>query len=146
MDLFGNPVEVSKSITSFADERKNINDNWHYLGLVIIPTEKIPIVISKLKQHKKELGLCDSELKFTGLNLKEKGTKLECARRWLSELLYDPGNLFYFSILGLDKSKIDFSSFGPGETEKGSTLTCTTGFSEPTSLGLYHFALAKKPL
>lgn len=118
-DLFGNPIDTSKHVLIFADERKNVSNQWHYLGLVVIRAEKANYVLNILARHKTEHGVCDSELKFAALNKKGKGAKLNCAQAWLKELLYDHRSLFYFSVIGIDKNKLDFSYFGEGKEERG---------------------------
>lgn len=117
-DLFGNPRQSHKAITLFADERKNINGNWHYLGLLIIPSCKLQTAMARLESHRENLNLLDSEIKFSGMNKNGKGTKFACAMKWIDELLNDSADLFYSSILGIDQSKLDFSYFGP-EKDKG---------------------------
>lgn len=119
IDLFGNPLECRKALTLFADERKNINDTWHYLGLLIVPSYKLQRAIDCLVSHKKQFNLLDSEIKFSGMNAKGNGAKFKCAMRWINELVNDSAGLFYFSILGIDLSKLDFSYFGEGKDMGG---------------------------
>lgn len=89
------------------------------MGLVVIRAEQVDDALNILARHKVEHGVCDSELKFANLNKKGKGAKLNCAQAWLKELLYDHRNLFYFSVIGIDKNKLDFSYFGEGKEEQG---------------------------
>lgn len=50
-DLFGEPM-IIRRLLIFADERKNINDRWHYLGLTIVPYNKLEYVLDILAKHK----------------------------------------------------------------------------------------------
>ena len=131
-DIFGNDVQPKEiELTLFADERKNINNRWDYLCLLIIPTNKIKEafdiiescrLVDKWPQKEKGKIMYEGELKFSEINKDAKGEKFEVAKKWLEEIINDGKEgrgIFYCSILGIDRHMLHFSNFGKGSSPKG---------------------------
>lgn len=113
------PEEIGLYI--FADERKNINDRWDYIAILIVPGSNVEKALKILNKHRNEVGYYN-ELKFGKINKKPKGEKFKLARRWLQEIIRDGKEnrgIFYFNILGIDRNNLDFQYFGNGNTPKG---------------------------
>ena len=126
-DIWGNKIQPKEiKLFLFADERKRVkvrgrDERWDYLCLLVIPSNKIDAAIEILKHHRGEVEYFE-ELRFREINKKAKGKKFELAKRWLEEIIEDGKQgrgIFYFSILGIDKNKLDFSCFGEGDSPKG---------------------------
>ena len=150
-DIFGNRRNIScENITIFADERKNINNRWNYMGLVFIPTYNIQNAFNLLNKHRKAISYFNA-LKFSDLNKKGYGEKVDLAKAWLNEIIEDGKqgrNNFYFKLLGLDKTKINYSCFGNEKSEKGKYANIYNRFFRSALIGglKYFFNFRNKEL
>lgn len=121
-DIFGDSISPKEiEIYIFADERKKINNQWDYIAILIIPSDKISKALEILKEHRQKIGY-NKEIKFSSVNKKAKGEKFELAKNWLLEIIKDGQEnrgIFYFNILGIDRNNLDFRFFGNDNTPKG---------------------------
>lgn len=124
-------------ISVYADERKNINNRWNYMCLVFFPTKHINEIHDMLTTIRRSHDF-DGEMKFSTLNKKGIGTKLEIAKKWLN-LVIDNGvknnNKIYFKIMGIDTHNLDFSAFGFGSNSHGKYANVYNRFFRTTLLG-----------
>jgi hypothetical protein len=110
--LFGfNSSKIN--ITIFSDERKNLNNQWDYICLLIIPTNKINVVLNIIKNYRNNNNY-HHELKFAKLDNRGTGVKFQLAKDLLNEILNDTQKLYYFKIFGIDKISINNNRFGKG--------------------------------
>lgn len=148
-NIFGDSLETNLiHLTIFADERKNINNQWNYICMLIVPTEKIEASLEALNKERERISY-NFELKFSGLNKSGKGKKVELALAWINKIIDDGKNkydTYYFKVLGIDCDKIDYSYFGNSKNAKGkysnlynrffrsSLVSCLKYFFKKTSI------------
>lgn len=127
VDLFGKHYEKTKpiSLSIYADEIKNHknreNENWFYIGILLIPEEKKNLALKKLNVARKE-SCYSSELHFSNLTnysyAKVNNEKTILAKKWVDLLFKDKGDsCFYFNILGINYSNINVKLFGIDKRE-----------------------------
>ncbi len=121
-DIFGNEItERTASLSVFCDERKiescyhQLNENWLYISLLIIPTFKKTEILEKLGKYREDENY-PYELSFRNIDAPSRNSNLtRLAKLWIKEVVEDLNKCFYFSILGINKDRLLFELFG----EKG---------------------------
>ena len=114
-DLFGTtrgPKEIHIEI--YADEikpftNKVTGEQWAYIGVLIVPSEKKDELLSSLLSARKKVG-CESEIKSDDL---DHAPKRKLAEAWLDILLSDQqSKRIYFNILGINLTNLNYHAFG----------------------------------
>ena len=100
-DLFGNEItEKTISLSVFCDERKiescyhQLNENWLYISLLIIPSFKKDEILEKLKKHRQNENY-EYELSFRKIDkpsLNSRVTRL--AKLWIKDVVGDINKVF----------------------------------------------------
>lgn len=127
VDLFGKHYAKIKpiSLSIYADEIKKYknreNENWFYIGILLIPEEKKKVALEKLNIARKE-SCYDRELHFSSLSnysyAKVNNEKTLLAKKWLDLLFKDKNDsCYYFTVLGINYSKINLGLFGTDKRE-----------------------------
>lgn len=105
----------------FADERKNIASQWHYMALVMVPKSRAGSLYADMCQARNDVNY-QHEFRFSELNKNGTGTKLDLANKWTDLILSDGQNSrknIYFRVIGVNNEKLDFSFFGHGSSSIG---------------------------
>lgn len=124
----------------FCDEIKGAQNSetgeiWDYICIVGIPIEKKQELLNKL-QTIRNMHKCESEIKSIDL---DHSPKRKTAEGWLDIVLQDQlEKKIYFSILGINRSKLNFSSFGGNNFSP-----IYNRFFRPTLLGLLKYSFAE---
>ncbi len=131
-----------KNVSVYSDERKKIDGCWDYHCLLMVEEHKREAFLRQLKSDREEIGYFH-ELKFSELNHSGKGEKVGLARKWMSHVLEEadsPRWKIYFSVTGVDNSKMDFSLFGDDHSPSGKYATVYNRFFRASLQGmLKHF-------
>ncbi|HMW04711.1 MAG TPA: hypothetical protein PK079_09915 [Leptospiraceae bacterium] len=137
MNLFEIEKKEIESVTIFCDERKNINGQWNYLILLIIPTIQLETALAILTEKRNRIGY-NFELKFSDIK-KDHGDKFLLASEWIDLIKKDSQKIFHFKILGIDISKFKNKNFG-GDVKKGEySANMYNRFFRTNLLGLKYF-------
>jgi len=135
-------------IELFADERKRINGNWDYIGLLAVPRAQAPALLADLRSHRSTVGF-DGQIKFGDLHSRGIGTRLDTAMGWLRILMDDAANRKkreYFCITGIDNSKLDYHLFGNDGSPKGKYANVYNRFFRASLLGLLRYCFPYGPI
>jgi hypothetical protein len=126
----------------FADERKKVANRWDYLCVVIVPYVSAQSFFDDLMSARERTGY-QFPLKFSEIDRKAAGEKARLSVEWADLLLRDARERrrrVYFSVLGIDRTRIDFSLFGDGAHETGKYANVYNRFFRATLKGcLNHF-------
>ncbi|KXK20876.1 MAG: hypothetical protein UZ18_ATM001000313 [Armatimonadetes bacterium OLB18] len=116
-DLYGDPsLPRVAQIVTFADEIKPSDQSpWAYMGIVSVPKSQLTTALSKLMEAR-EAEQYHHELSWSDIDKRAK-TKSNVAQRWLHTLTHD-SDLWQFSILAVDSSKLCQDWFGTGKGEQ----------------------------
>jgi len=125
-------------LTVFADERKNIENKWDYIAILIVPTSEIINILDEIRQSRDKANYY-REMKFSELNKRTtKGDKFNLADLWVNIIMNsarERKRKLYFKIMGIDKDKIDHSFFGDYNTPTGKYATVYNRFFRTALLG-----------
>jgi len=136
-NLFGDRVlPETIELFIFADEKKKVNNRWDYIGMVLIPADKMDEALKLLNRAREKVKYYNS-LKFAKINKKGKGQIFGLSREWLNIILDDgkyKRGIFYFNVLGIDTQNLDFSYFGEGCSSKGKYANVYNRFFRTTFL------------
>lgn len=113
-------VDRVAKVVLFGDEIKpGEHSPWAYLGIVSVPLERLSEALSRLQCDRDDIGyqheISWSDISKPGKNASPK-EKEQLATRWLKRAV-EEHDVWRFSVLGLDTSKMVMSHFGdrPGE-------------------------------
>lgn len=116
-------------------------NRWDYIGTVIVPYVHGRSLYDDLQRAREETGF-DGEMKLAEINKKGTGSRLDSALRWLRLILNDPTSArrrLYFSVTGIDNSKLDFRVFGPGGTAHGKYANVYNRFFRASLRGMLNY-------
>jgi hypothetical protein len=121
-NLFGEQV-IPKiaNVVTFADEIKPSHEStWAYHGIVSVSKEHLAEALNRLQADRDEIGhqfeIGWKLLEKPGKNASP-GKKEQLATKWLSRLVQED-DVWRFSVLGIDTSKMVMTRFGVGKGDQ----------------------------
>lgn len=114
--MLRSPIEKEIHLTLFCDERKIDSDvqingeNWFYICLLLIPTDQIFKLKTKLDICRKKNNY-HHEMSFKDIGARSV-EKVNLCKSWLDCLEYDEERQIYYKILGINRDNLNKKCFG----------------------------------
>lgn len=113
-DLFGGDARSVSRIITFADEIKPEADKpWAYVAIVSVPVNRCKEALNRLLTDKAEYDNGETPMGEIGWKHVRNPDKCQIARKWLHRVATEH-DLWRFTVLGIDTSKLVMNAFGEG--------------------------------
>lgn len=121
-NLFGEDIAPKiASVVTFADEIKPSQQSaWAYIGIVSVPLSSLKDALARLQSDRDEVGhqfeIGWSDIAKPGKNALP-GRREQLATKWLTRLVNEH-DVWKFSVLGIDTSKLVMTRFGESKGDQ----------------------------